>query len=72
MAKLEQQVQTKYGIVKIDVLNCDTCGAEQLPQYAVEWLQLFRLTDKDVRKTLGGLPDESHFCSRGCLTSFVS
>jgi hypothetical protein len=66
--KAEAQVPSKYGPVKLDLLRCDECDtAVQIP-YAVGWLQVYQVS---ALRTMGGLPDESHYCSASCLKSYL-
>lgn len=70
MSKIDQPIPTQWGNAVIELLSCDNCGAQVQTPYAVNWLQLFRLTENKA-KLMGQLPEETHFCGTPCLKEYL-
>jgi hypothetical protein len=66
--KTEAKVPSKYGPVTVPLIRCDQCDTAAQVDYAMGWLQVFQISQL---RTMGSLPDESHYCSSTCLKTYM-
>lgn len=71
MARHQQQVNTPYGLIIVDLIKCDQCGALVTLLAALGWLQVLNLSEPV--ETFDGDDDFSgDYCGPECLAETLS
>lgn len=59
---------TPYGMIQLEVLECNDCGAKVVEDVALNWVNVQTLNSEEL-VTLGSVPQDMHFCSWQCFLS---
>lgn len=59
------RLRTDWGMIEVDLLQCNMCGKSSQEKFSVGWYKVEHVGL--AAPTMGGAPDEQHFCGIDCL-----